>query len=52
MSFIETRAGIKPSDAFLQEIEKLLGPECWAFGKHAIPARGSASRNAEPALAK
>ncbi len=30
---IETRAGIKPSDAFIADLEKILGPDCWSFGK-------------------
>jgi len=29
---LETAAGIKPSGAFVQELEKVLGPECWSFG--------------------
>lgn len=32
---IETRAGIKPTNEFIADLEKILGPECWMFGKHA-----------------
>jgi len=31
---IETRAGIKPTNEFIADLEKVLGPECWMFGKH------------------
>jgi DNA polymerase-3 subunit alpha len=30
---IETRAGIKPSNEFIVDLEKILGPESWMFGK-------------------
>jgi DNA polymerase-3 subunit alpha len=30
---IETRAGIKPVDAFIAELEAVVGPESWSFGK-------------------
>lgn len=30
---LETRAGVKPTGAFIEELEKVLGPECWSFGK-------------------
>jgi DNA polymerase-3 subunit alpha len=29
---LETRAGIKPSDTFIRELEKILGANCWWFG--------------------
>ncbi len=30
---IETRAGVKPVDAFIADLVKLLGSDCWSFGK-------------------
>ncbi|MFN0117157.1 MAG: DNA polymerase III subunit alpha [Elusimicrobiota bacterium] len=30
---LETKAGIKATDAFIQDLEKMMGPECWTFGK-------------------
>lgn len=35
---IETRAGVKPSDQFILDLEKILGSDCWSFGKSATPA--------------
>ncbi len=46
---IETRTGIKPSDAFIAELEKIVGPDCWSFGKKVgsapAPDKRSSSRN-------
>lgn len=30
---LETRTGIKPTPEFIKEIEGVLGPECWSFGR-------------------
>lgn len=30
---LETKAGIKPTAPFIEELEKVLGPECWSFGR-------------------
>ena len=32
---IETKTGIKPSAPFIGDVEKILGPESWSFGKFA-----------------
>ncbi len=50
---IETRAGIKPVDAFIAELEAVVGPESWSFGKpsstHATLRKAVAAQ--KPALA-
>ena len=41
---LETRVGVKPTEDFLREIEKFVGPECWAFGQRAVPRRAAAAK--------
>ena len=36
---IETRAGIKPTDLFIAELETVVGPESWSFGKLVVAPR-------------
>jgi hypothetical protein len=33
---IETRTGVKPSEDLIKEVEKILGPESWSFGKRIL----------------
>jgi DNA polymerase-3 subunit alpha len=52
-TLIETRAGIKPTDAFIKELEAVVGQESWSFGKPAATKSAAAPKaDAEsPALA-
>jgi len=45
---IETRAGIKPVDAFIAELETVVGPESWSFGKPITSARSPAAPTPKP----
>ena len=33
---LETKTGVKPTQPLLADLEKILGPECWSFGKISI----------------
>jgi DNA polymerase III subunit alpha len=45
---IETHKGIKTTDAFVADLESVVGPSSWSFGKTPLAAASAAPRPAAP----